>query len=162
YLRRIGDLGRKAFTIPDETDLDEAIHVLSERKGNPALAPGEIARAEAALAAVLARMPEASEAARLARLYWWTAEDGVGGRADDRTTARSTAPGCSRRCARARPATDGTSRSCRSTNGAWTSPTTSRGPSRSCSSRRRSRRCTRCWIARPDSWRSTSAARRRC
>jgi phenylalanine-4-hydroxylase len=83
YLRRIGDLGRKAFTVPEENDLDEAIHVLSERKGDPGLAPGEIARAEAALAAVLARLPEASEAARLARLYWWTAEYGLVGRPDD-------------------------------------------------------------------------------
>jgi len=83
YLRRIGDLGRKAFSIPQEDELYEAIHVLSERKGNPALGPEEIARAEAALDAVLARLPEPSEAARLARLYWWTAEYGLVGRPDD-------------------------------------------------------------------------------
>jgi phenylalanine-4-hydroxylase len=83
YLRRIGDLGRKAFSIPAEDDLHEAIHVLSERKGNPSLGPEEIARAEATLAAVLERMPEPSEAARLSRLYWWTVEYGLLGRLDD-------------------------------------------------------------------------------
>jgi phenylalanine-4-hydroxylase len=83
YLKRIGDLGRKAFSAPEEDTLYEAIHALSERKGNPSLGPEEIARAEAALEAVLERLPEPSEAARLSRLYWWTAEYGLVGRPDD-------------------------------------------------------------------------------
>src|SRR5262249_43291285 len=53
YLRRIGDLGRRAFAIPEEDRLHDA------------------------------GLPEASEAARLSRLYWWTVEYGLVGRLDD-------------------------------------------------------------------------------
>lgn len=83
YLRRIGDLGRKAFTLPEEAALDAAIHELSEKKEDPSLPPEEVARAEAALAAIAAALPEASEAARLSRLYWWTAEYGLVGSPED-------------------------------------------------------------------------------
>jgi phenylalanine-4-hydroxylase len=83
YLRRIGELGRKAFTLPEEDRLDQAIHALSEKKEDPSLAPEEVARAEAELNAIVASLPEPSEAARLSRLYWWTVEYGLVGRVDD-------------------------------------------------------------------------------
>jgi phenylalanine-4-hydroxylase len=83
YLKRIGDLGRKAFTVPEEHALDEAIHALSTIKEDPAVPPAEVARAEAALAAITRALPAPSEAARLSRLYWWTAEYGLVGRPDD-------------------------------------------------------------------------------
>ena len=83
YVRRMGDLGKKAFTLPDEDRLYEAIHALSEKKEDPSLGAAEVARAEAELKEVIESLPEPSEAARLSRLYWWTAEYGLVGRVDD-------------------------------------------------------------------------------
>jgi phenylalanine-4-hydroxylase len=83
YLRRIGDLGRQAFTLPEEGAVFRAIHELSEVKERPGASAGEVAAAEAALAAALAGANESSEATRLSRLYWWTAEYGLIGRVDD-------------------------------------------------------------------------------
>ena len=83
YLRRIGDLGQKAFTLPEENAVFEAIHDLSEIKERRAAPPEDVARAEAELAGAIAAAPEASEATRLSRLYWWTAEYGLVGRPDD-------------------------------------------------------------------------------
>lgn len=83
YLRRSGELGRRAFTLPEEDVLYAAIHDLSEKKEDPSLSPAEVARAEAELERITSTLPEPSEAARLSRLYWWTAEYGLVGRPDD-------------------------------------------------------------------------------
>lgn len=83
YVRRIGDLGRQAFTLPEEAPVFAAIHDLSEIKERPTASPEDVARAEGALAAAIAGATEASEATRLSRLYWWTAEYGLVGRVDD-------------------------------------------------------------------------------
>jgi phenylalanine-4-hydroxylase len=83
YLRRIGDLGKKAFTLPEEDRVFRAVYTLSEVKENPAASSDEVARAEAELRAALACATEPSEAALLSRLYWWTAEYGLVGRPDD-------------------------------------------------------------------------------
>jgi len=83
YLRRMGDLGKKAFTLPEEACVFDAIHTLSEVKESPAASTEEVAAAEAALRAALASTTEPSEAALLSRLYWWTAEYGLVGRPDD-------------------------------------------------------------------------------
>jgi phenylalanine-4-hydroxylase len=83
YLKRIGDLGKKAFTLPEEDRVFRAIYTLSEVKENPAAASDEVAGAEAELRAALACVTEPSEAALLSRLYWWTAEYGLVGRPDD-------------------------------------------------------------------------------
>lgn len=83
YLRRIGDLGRKAFTLPEENRVYQAIYALSEAKENPALSAEEVARVEAELARALHEAREPSEATRLSRLYWWTAEYGLVGRVSD-------------------------------------------------------------------------------
>jgi len=80
YLRRIGDLGRKAFTLPEEDRVFRAIYALSEVKENPAAPQQEVTGAEAELRAALACAAEPSEAALLSRLYWWTAEYGLVGR----------------------------------------------------------------------------------
>jgi phenylalanine-4-hydroxylase len=85
YLRRIGDLGQKAFTLPEESAVFRAIHDLSEVKERAGAPEDDVARAEAALREALAGAPEASEATRLSRLYWWTAEYGLVGRTDDYT-----------------------------------------------------------------------------
>jgi phenylalanine-4-hydroxylase len=83
YLRRIGDLGRKAFTLPEEDRVFRAIYTLSEVKEDPAATAAGISAAEAELAAATAAAGEPSEAALLSRLYWWTAEYGLVGRPDD-------------------------------------------------------------------------------
>jgi len=83
YLRRIGELGKKAFTVPQEDRVFRAIYTLSEVKENPLASREEVASVEAELEASLAEAREPSEAARLSRLYWWTAEYGLVGRIDD-------------------------------------------------------------------------------
>ena len=85
YVRRFGDLARKAFTLPEEDRVDRAIHVLSEVKEDSSADGGAVALAEAELAAALVAVPSTrpSEIARLSRLYWWTAEYGLVGRPDD-------------------------------------------------------------------------------
>ncbi len=83
YLRRIGDLGRKAFTLPAEDRVYRAIYALSEAMEDQARGPDELAQIEAELGAATGGASEPSEAARLSRLYWWTAEYGLVGRVDD-------------------------------------------------------------------------------
>jgi phenylalanine-4-hydroxylase len=83
YLRRIGELGRKAFTLPEEGRVYDAIYALSELKEDPSVSADTLRGAERALESALAAAPEASEATRLSRLYWWTAEYGLVGRVDD-------------------------------------------------------------------------------
>src|SRR5438552_18796207 len=83
YLRRIGALGAQAFTVPEEDRVFQAIRALSEAKEDPALTGAEVAGAEAELVGAVAAVPVASEAARLSRLYWWTAEYGLVGRVGD-------------------------------------------------------------------------------
>jgi phenylalanine-4-hydroxylase len=83
YLRRIGELGWQAFTLPEEERVYRAIYRLSEVKEDPAQTAADVGLAEAELEAALAQVPAPSEAARLSRLYWWTAEYGLVGSVDD-------------------------------------------------------------------------------
>jgi phenylalanine-4-hydroxylase len=83
YLKRIGDLGRKAFTLPSDDAVYRAVYTLSEVKENPTATAEEVASAEAGLRDALAGASEPSEAALLSRLYWWTAEYGLVGKLDD-------------------------------------------------------------------------------
>jgi phenylalanine-4-hydroxylase len=83
YLRRIGEIGKLAFTLPEEERVFQASYLLSEAKEDPHRTPESIARVEAELTAALASVPEDSEATWLSRLYWWTAEYGLVGRVDD-------------------------------------------------------------------------------
>ncbi len=83
YLRRIGAAGARAFTLPDDTAVDRAIHALSEIKELPSATPEQVAKAEQALVAARAGVRRVSEAARLSRLYWWTAEYGLVGSPSD-------------------------------------------------------------------------------
>jgi len=83
YLRRIGEIGEKAFTVPEEGRVFQAIYTLSEVKEDPSTSPEMLKRVEAELEAALASVTETSEAARLSRLYWWTSEYGLVGRTDD-------------------------------------------------------------------------------
>ncbi|HEY3496973.1 MAG TPA: aromatic amino acid hydroxylase [Polyangiaceae bacterium] len=79
YLRRIGEIGKRAFTIPAEDRVFQAVYSLSEVKEDPSKSPESIARVERELDAALAGVVEPSEAAWLSRLYWWTAEYGLVG-----------------------------------------------------------------------------------
>jgi phenylalanine-4-hydroxylase len=83
YLRRIGEIGQKAFTLPAEARVFDAIYTLSEVKEDPSSTPDTVKRVEAELERALAAVPLTSEAARLSRLYWWTSEYGLVGRPDD-------------------------------------------------------------------------------
>jgi phenylalanine-4-hydroxylase len=79
YLRRIGAAGARAFTLPEDTAVDRAIYTLSELKERPSASAEQVTAAEQALAVARASVRRVSEAARLSRLYWWTAEYGLVG-----------------------------------------------------------------------------------
>jgi phenylalanine-4-hydroxylase len=83
YLRRIGAVGEKAFASAHDRAMYEAIYALSELKENPDATPVQISRAEARLAELSASSAPPSEAALLARLYWWTVEYGLVGTPQD-------------------------------------------------------------------------------
>ena len=79
YLRAIGEVGKKAFSSPEDARVYAAIFELSEVKETRGVAPDCIKRAEERLANALAQVTSTSEASRLSRLYWWTAEYGLVG-----------------------------------------------------------------------------------
>jgi phenylalanine-4-hydroxylase len=79
FLRQIGAVGQNAFSVPEDDAVYRAIYVLSEVKEDPAATPAQIAAAQRALDTALAATPTVSEAAKLARLYWWTVEYGLVG-----------------------------------------------------------------------------------
>jgi phenylalanine-4-hydroxylase len=69
--------------LPEDDSVYQAIHFLSEIKESPAASAEQVADAEQALSGVLGGLGAPSEAARLSRLYWWTAEYGLVGSVDD-------------------------------------------------------------------------------
>jgi phenylalanine-4-hydroxylase len=81
YVKKIGRAAERVFAGPADRELYLAIHVLSEVKENPSSTAAQIARAEDGLARAVksASSLPASESAKLARLYWWTAEYGLVG-----------------------------------------------------------------------------------
>jgi len=83
YLRAIGEVGKKAFSSPEDARVYDAIFELSEVKETRGVAPERLQRAEERLASALSQVTSTSEASRLSRLYWWTAEYGVVGTPDD-------------------------------------------------------------------------------
>jgi phenylalanine-4-hydroxylase len=79
YVRAIGEVGSRAFSSPEDARVDRAVRRLSELKEARAPEPEELAAAEQELVQAYAAASEPSEAARIARLYWWTAEYGLVG-----------------------------------------------------------------------------------
>jgi phenylalanine-4-hydroxylase len=77
FVKRIGAIGEKAFAGGYDRDVYNAIYLLSELKEDPGASSAQIAAAEARLSELTAHAPPPSEAARLARLYWWTVEYGL-------------------------------------------------------------------------------------
>lgn len=82
YLRDVGAVGSRAFASPADARIDRAVRVLSELKEHGADA-GPLRAAEIELERAVAELGPPSEAARVARLYWWTAEYGLVGTPDD-------------------------------------------------------------------------------
>jgi phenylalanine-4-hydroxylase len=83
YVQRIGEVARKAFASPADRAVYDAIYALSELKEDPASTAASIRRAELALADASALVTTTSESAKIARLYWWTAEYGLVGTPSD-------------------------------------------------------------------------------
>lgn len=79
FLMRIGEIGGRAFSTPEDQAIYDAIFTLSEVKENVASTPEQIARAEQRLERAFAQQGAPSEAALVARLYWWTVEYGMVG-----------------------------------------------------------------------------------
>lgn len=79
YLRAIGEVGKKAFSSPEDARVYEAIFELSEVKETRGTPPDLLKRAEERLQVALSQIRVASEASRVSRLYWWTAEYGLVG-----------------------------------------------------------------------------------
>ena len=82
YLTRYADLAQKAIFSDNDIRLYEAIRYLSDVKEMRGVSQATITQAQQRLDAVVAEKSEVSEAARVARLYWWTAEYGLVGSLD--------------------------------------------------------------------------------
>jgi phenylalanine-4-hydroxylase len=82
YVRAVGEVGARAFASPADARIDRAVRVLSELK-ETAVDDALLRAAEIELERAVAAMGEPSEAARVARLYWWTAEYGLVGTPED-------------------------------------------------------------------------------
>ena len=79
YLRAIGEVGKFAFSSPEDARVYSAIFELSEVKETRGVRPELVTQAEARLEQALSGVSSTSEASRLSRLYWWTAEYGLVG-----------------------------------------------------------------------------------
>lgn len=77
YVRRIGGVAEKSFSSRADRQIYEAIYTLSEVKENPASTPADVDLAERALVRAKEDVGPPSEAAIVARLFWWTAEYGL-------------------------------------------------------------------------------------
>jgi len=82
YLQRIGEVGSRAFSLPQDVAVQEAVRALSVAKERVAPGSDALSRAEATLAEAIAGAGEVSEAAQVARLHWWTVEYGLVGAMD--------------------------------------------------------------------------------
>jgi phenylalanine-4-hydroxylase len=79
YLARYAQLCTKAIFSKQDARLYEAVRVLSDIKEKPESTPAEIAAAERKLEERMTQMTFVSEAARVGRMSWWTAEYGLVG-----------------------------------------------------------------------------------
>jgi phenylalanine-4-hydroxylase len=83
FLQRFGEVGMKAIASRRDFEVYEAVRRLSIVKECATSSDAEIAAAVEALSRAQAANREPSEAARLARLHWWTVEYGLVGEVDD-------------------------------------------------------------------------------
>ena len=83
YVRAVGQVGARAFSSPADARVDRAVRLLSDLKQGHPDQPSDIRAAELELEQAVAALGAPSEAARVARLYWWTAEYGLVGTPED-------------------------------------------------------------------------------
>ncbi|MBM4251426.1 MAG: aromatic amino acid hydroxylase [Deltaproteobacteria bacterium] len=77
YLQMYAAMAKKAIFSGEDLKLYEAIRRLSDVKENPDCTPRQIEEAQAALQAATAAITYVSEAAKVARMNWWTVEYGL-------------------------------------------------------------------------------------
>ncbi|MCC6277055.1 MAG: aromatic amino acid hydroxylase [Oligoflexia bacterium] len=82
YLRRYGEIARKAIFSDEDMRVYEAIRTLSEVKEDPKSSSADISSAQQRLEEALARVSYVSEATLLSRMAWWTTEYGLVGPED--------------------------------------------------------------------------------
>lgn len=83
FLQRFGEVGMKAIATEQDNAVYEAIRHLSIVKECCCSTEAEITAAEQQLQAAIDANDNASEAALLSRLHWWTVEYGLVGEVDD-------------------------------------------------------------------------------
>jgi len=83
YITKYANLAKKAIFCAEDLEQYEAIRILSDVKENPDSTPEDIQSAEEALIKATNNVPFISEAAKVARMYWWTAEYGLVGDLDN-------------------------------------------------------------------------------
>jgi len=79
YVRAAGEVASRAFSSPADARVDRAVRHLSQLKEGMLESAPELAAAEHELSQASAAQANPSEATRLSRLYWWTAEYGLVG-----------------------------------------------------------------------------------
>ncbi|MCM2278713.1 MAG: aromatic amino acid hydroxylase [Oligoflexia bacterium] len=77
YLRRYGEISRKAIHSAQDWEVYLAIRRLSDLKEDPCSRPEEISAAQRSLEEAVAQVDHVSEATQLARMSWWTIEYGL-------------------------------------------------------------------------------------
>ena len=77
YLRRLGEIGCKAISSPKDSQMYEAIRLLSILKENPNSTEIEISKATKAVNLLQEEMGGLSEMAMIRNLHWWTVEYGL-------------------------------------------------------------------------------------
>lgn len=77
YLKRYAQIARKSIISKEDMAQYEAIRELSDLKESPEATTAQIQRAEQKLNSITQNMSHISEAARLSRMNWWTAEYGL-------------------------------------------------------------------------------------
>lgn len=83
FVARIGAMGARTFSAPRDREAFEAVRALSILKEDPLADPDAVVASEARVHATMRDDGVVSEAARLARLYWWTIEYGLVGTPTD-------------------------------------------------------------------------------
>ncbi len=81
FLQQFGKLGMKALSSEEDEALYQAVRRISDVKAEGMTGEDAVQQLEAAIADVKKQQP--SEAAKLARLHWWTIEYGLVGTVDD-------------------------------------------------------------------------------
>ncbi len=83
YVRAVGEVGARAFSSPADARVDRAVRLLSELKEQSDSEARQVEAAERELTGSILALGAPSEAARISRLYWWTAEYGLVGKLAD-------------------------------------------------------------------------------